>query len=768
MQPNARPLGAYLALAFILISILLTGVLVLIIENKVISQFKQEIGTDLASLALQTSDKLDRGMFERYREVALISSQIAYSGEAGNDAHARLLTRVQKSYRFYDWIGMTDLDGRVLASGSGLMQGADVSARPWFRQGLRGGYVGDVHEALLLAKLLPGQPGELRRFVDVAFPYANAEGKIQGVLGAHMSWAWAADVERSVVGSSSLPSLETLIVSAKGEVFMGPPGLIRTTIDSASYRRAARERNGYALETWPDGKQYLVGFAQTGALVKDYPSLGWIVLVRQNIDEAYAPVQQLRTYIIASGLALAALFSLCGFAVARKITRPLKDLAASAGRMQDGDLLEIAPGRSGYSEIHALSDTLNVLVANLDGRRRQLEQLNGTLEQRVVGRTLELTEAFAAVQASEARIRAIIEASQDAFIGVDPDGRIIDWNTHAEAMLGWERAYAIGRTLAELRLADQFRPTASDTVRDFVDAGFQGALERRSERVIVGRSGRMIPVEMTTCITGTDGGQDGSKDGQMCFSIFLRDITERKKVEQLKNDFVSIVSHELRTPLTSMRASLELMEEGVLGELPPDVHELVVICSSNCQRLTRLVNDVLDVQKMDAGMMSIRPVAQPLLPLLEAAARTMRGAANGKGVTIAVEAGEAPDAAAAVDFDRMMQVMTNLLSNAIKFSPTWGKVTLKLTMENGKVGILVIDQGPGIPIAQREHVFEPFVQLTNSQGVAQRHGTGLGLSISKRILDGHGGAVRITDNPGGGTVFEIMLTPALMHADNNY
>jgi PAS domain S-box-containing protein len=760
MQPNARPLGAYLALAFIVISILLTGVLVLIIENKVITQFKQEIGTDLASLALQTSDKLDRGMFERYREVALISSQIAYSGAAGSEAHAKLLARVQKSYRFYDWIGMTDLDGRVLVSGSGLLNGADVSARPWFRHGLHGGYVGDVHEALLLAKLLPGQPGELRRFVDVAFPYANADGQIQGVLGAHMSWAWAADVERSVVGSSSLPSLETLIVSARGEVFMGPSGLIRTTIGSASYQRAHRERIGYALETWPDGKQYLVGFAQTGALVKDYPSLGWIVLVRQNIDEAYAPVQQLRTYIIASGLALAALFSLCGFAVARKITRPLKDLAASAGKMQDGDLLEIAPGRGGYSEIHALSDTLNVLVANLDGRRRQLEQLNGTLEQRVAGRTLELTEAFAAVQASEARIRAIIEASQDAFIGVDPDGRIIDWNTHAEAMLGWERAHAIGRTLADLRLADQFRPAAGDTVRDFVDAGYQGALERRSERVVMGRSGRMVPVEMTTCVTGTD--------EQMYFSIFLRDITERKKVEQLKNDFVSIVSHELRTPLTSMRASLELMEEGVLGELPPDVQELVVICSSNCQRLTRLVNDVLDVQKMDAGMMSIRPVAQPLLPLLEAAARTMRGAANGKGVTIVVDADEAPNAAAAVDFDRMMQVMTNLLSNAIKFSPAWGKVTLRLALEDGKVGICVIDQGPGIPVAQREHVFEPFVQLTNSQGVAQRHGTGLGLSISKRILDGHGGAIEITDNPVGGTVFHITLGRVLMHADNNY
>jgi signal transduction histidine kinase len=213
-----------------------------------------------------------------------------------------------------------------------------------------------------------------------------------------------------------------------------------------------------------------------------------------------------------------------------------------------------------------------------------------------------------------------------------------------------------------------------------------------------------------------------------------------------------------------MRASLELMEEGVLGELPPDVHELVVICSSNCQRLTRLVNDVLDVQKIDAGMMSIRPVIQPLLPLLEAAARTMRGAANGKCVAIVVDAGEAPDCAAAVDFDRMMQV----LSNAIKFSPAGGVVTLAMAPESDQVGIRVIDQGPGIPVAEREHVFEPFIQLTHGHGGAQRHGTGLGLSISKRIVDGHGGAVKIAANPGGGTVFHITLARALIHVDNNY
>jgi signal transduction histidine kinase len=116
----------------------------------------------------------------------------------------------------------------------------------------------------------------------------------------------------------------------------------------------------------------------------------------------------------------------------------------------------------------------------------------------------------------------------------------------------------------------------------------------------------------------------------------------------------------------------------------------------------------------------------------------------------------------------MMQVMTNLLSNAIKFSPVNGVVTLRLVPENGKVGICVCDQGPGVPVDQRAQIFEPFVQLTNSQGRAQRHGTGLGLSISKRIVDDHGGTLAISDAPGGGSIFQITLDCKVMQTDNKY
>lgn len=186
------------------------------------------------------------------------------------------------------------------------------------------------------------------------------------------------------------------------------------------------------------------------------------------------------------------------------------------------------------------------------------------------------------------------------------------------------------------------------------------------------------------------------------------------------------------------------------------MHQLIVICGNHCKRLARLVDDVLDVQKMDAGLMRIHARAQPVLPLLDEAARTMRGAASLAGVQIAVDPGPQPGLAAAIDVDRMMQVTTDLLSNAIKFSPAGGVITLRLASENGKTGIQVVDQGPDSPVAQRDRGFQPFVQWTDSQGRGQRHGTGPGLSVSRRIVEDHGGALVVRDGVHGGPLFNII------------
>ncbi|MDB5792761.1 MAG: sensor histidine kinase [Massilia sp.] len=747
-----RGLGAQLAVAFCLLSVVLTGALVTLFERRAIAQIEAQIGQGLADLAAQTSDKLERGMFERYREVALIAARtgLIEASEGSRIRRAETLARVQHSYSYYEWLGIANVDGEVLASGNNLLVGVNVASRPWFREGLRGGFVGDVHEAVLLAKLLPAQPGP-RRFVDVAFPFADADGKVRGVLGAHLSWTWAREVERSVIGAANRRGrLETLILASDAQVLLGPPDLMDKKLPLASFRRALPAMNGdYMVERWPDGRQYLVGFRK-GTGYANYPGLGWVVMVRQDLDDAYAPVRAMRTQLLWGGVALALLCSLIGLWVARRITRPLQQLATSAREISDGGDVRIQAERGGYEEVRALSRSLKALVSDLDERRRQLQQINGTLERVVEARTAELRRALDIVRLSESRIRATVETAQDAFIGVSLDGRIIEWNKQAELLLGWRRDETVGRALSELMRPEHARPQGSGAPLPFSEGILEGTLERREERIVTDRYGAEIPVEVSSGLAGQD--QDAS------FSIFLRDITERKRIDRMKNEFVGTVSHELRTPLTSIRASLGLLADGVLGPLPPDVLELIDICNGNCIRLNRLVDDMLDIQKIEAGMMSFEPKLQPVLPLAREALRTMRGMASAAGVELVLDSG--PDAAAvraAFDYDRMTQVLTNLLSNAIKVAPPGSPVLLQIVDQPDGARLSVCDRGPGIPEALRERVFKPFVQIGPKDGGGSNGGTGLGLAISKRIVDEHGGSIVIADTPGGGTVFHVTL-----------
>lgn len=742
-----RALGAWLALAFVLLSIALTLVLVGVIERKSSEQVKSSIGSGLAEMAMQTSDKLERGMFERYREVSLIAQLRELRPDVPAAQRRAALERVQATYGYYSWIGVAGMDGRVQASARGVLEGVDVSKRPWFGNALKGIHAGDVHEAVKLVSFLPKR-SEPWRFVDVAFPVVE-DGAVRGVLGVHLSWEWARDVERSVMaGIARRRHVDALIVDTGGKVLLGPQDVAGKQLRLASLKAAHGEtRWGYLEEPWPDGKSYLVGYAR-GRGYGDYPGLGWTVLVRQEVGDAYAPVRQLREYGLASGVLAALLFSLAGVALARRITRPLGELAESARRIRAGSVERIEV-RRGYREVRALGRTLNALVAGLVRRKGELEDLNATLEQRVVQRTQELEQALSTVTANEQRTAAILEAAQDAFIGIDMRGRVSDWNSAAETMLGWRRAEALGRDVVELIAPQRLHERTYAMLAQFFDRRDLEILGRRSERTLRTRDGREIPVEMTT---GLAGGGDGA-----VLTVFMHDISERKEVERMKNEFVATVSHELRTPLTSISASLALLADGIAGDLPDDAQELVGIANASSGRLVRLIGDVLDIQKMEAGRMALQREVQPLLPLMEDAAAAMRSFADQAGVKIACAAGaDAADLRAAIDRDRMTQVLTNLLSNAIKFSEPGTTVTTRVEANGDRVRLSVADEGSGIPEAFRGRVFQRFAQADGADS-RRKGGTGLGLSICKAIVEEHGGTIGFDSREGQGTTFWVEL-----------
>ena len=235
----------------------------------------------------------------------------------------------------------------------------------------------------------------------------------------------------------------------------------------------------------------------------------------------------------------------------------------------------------------------------------------------------------------------------------------------------------------------------------------------------------------------------------------IRDITDAGKVEQLKREFVATVSHELRTPLTSIRGSLGLLSAGALGELPEHVRRLIDMAARNTERLTFLINDLLDIEKIEQGRMHFEPHEELLEPLLHQAVEAQQGYAHLCNVHIRLQ-GDGSNPRVFVDAQRLTQVLSNLLSNAIKFSPARSDIVVQWERIGASCRVAVIDQGPGIAPDFRERIFQKFSQADSSDTRA-KGGTGLGLAISKALIEHMGGTIGFESESGRGATFFFVL-----------
>jgi PAS domain-containing protein len=494
-------LGAWLATAFTVLSLLLTLSLTLFSDRAASDQVREGIGANLTELAQQTASRLDRSMFERYREVRLIAQRL--SGNADLATMRGEIEALQKSYPHYAWIGVTDAAGVVRTATRGMLEGVDVSARPWFRNAIAEQPMGDVHDAVLLAQLLGTPGGEPLRLVDIAFPLTDAAGLPAGVLGVHLSWNWASEIQDAIFASvNSHRRVDMLIVSTTGAVLLGPPGAQGTTPQLPSLEAAGRGESGYSKETWPDGKTYLVGYSRDAGF-DAYPGLGWRVLVRQTLDEAYAPVDQLHRRMLLGGFVAAVLFSLLGWWVARLITRPLLDLTDVARGIEAGYAVK-APATAAYREVSLLGNAFNSLVKSLQDNEAELRHSNAALERRVSERTAELREAFDTVRANEERVQTVLDTAQEAFIGMDFEGLITDWNDQAEKLFGWKRFETVFvQALAHFHTTGQ--------------APFTGRL---MERTVIDRNGQEMQVQLKIGLINTA--------EVKLFSAFVRPVSPRR------------------------------------------------------------------------------------------------------------------------------------------------------------------------------------------------------------------------------------------------
>jgi signal transduction histidine kinase len=256
-----------------------------------------------------------------------------------------------------------------------------------------------------------------------------------------------------------------------------------------------------------------------------------------------------------------------------------------------------------------------------------------------------------------------------------------------------------------------------------------------------------------------EGAQDYLVKGQIETRALLRALRyarERKRLERLKDEFVATVSHELRTPLTSITGSLGLLMGQGTSTLPTPIVRLLEIAHQNCKRLVRLINDILDVEKLESGHLIFDRTRVDVRSLVEQALETFQAFAESEGVRLRLESNANSVVDVRADADRLSQVLANLLSNAIKFSARDDEVIVTIEKELDLVRISVRDHGPGISVEFRPHIFGRFARA-DATNTRQSGGTGLGLYIVKQIVDRFNGVVSFMDAPGGGTIFRIEL-----------
>jgi PAS domain S-box-containing protein len=375
-------------------------------------------------------------------------------------------------------------------------------------------------------------------------------------------------------------------------------------------------------------------------------------------------------------------------------------------------------------------------------RARSLESTNHTLSQEILARTQ--------MEQSLQHLAAIVESSDDAILATTLEGAIMTWNPGAERLFGYTRAEAIGKHVSMLH------GRRHDDGALFRQIG-NGESVSRLEIVNLTKDGRRIDVSLTVSPILDRAGRIVSA------STIAHDITHRKLLDRMKDDFVGTVSHELRTPLTAIKGFIELVAEGDAGPVTDTQREFLQIAARNSDKLGVLINDLIDMNLIESQRLEVRLAPLDLASVLEDVSSTFRVLAQKKGLAFRQNVGSLPQVLG--DSARLVQVFSNLVSNAIKYTPR-GEVGIQAAVTDAGVEVTVHDTGIGLSREEHALLFTRFFR-GQSTVVTEAGGTGLGLVIAKAIVGRHKGKIEVESRPGEGSRFRVILpawipnTPAL-------
>ncbi|MGR8981542.1 MAG: PAS domain S-box protein, partial [Gammaproteobacteria bacterium] len=357
-----------------------------------------------------------------------------------------------------------------------------------------------------------------------------------------------------------------------------------------------------------------------------------------------------------------------------------------------------------------------------------------------------LKQQEARIREEETLHRALLDSAIDAIITINETGTIIRVNPAAVNMFGYSQQELLGSNV-KLLVPEPDRSQHDAYIQNFLQTGQSKIIGIGREVEAQCKDGRLLPCDLA--IT------EVKLPNKRLFKGILRDISERKRIELMEKEFIATVSHELRTPLTSISGSLKLLENEVSGELGPLAKELLEIACINVERLILLVNDILDIEKLESGAMKFDLKPERLLNLVEQSVSANQGYAEQHATRIEIIPNSV-DADVFVDKNRFIQVLSNLLSNAAKFSPEGCPVRVSTEVVGDNIRVTVADQGAGVPEHFKDQLFEKFAQAEHADN-AKKGGTGLGLCIAKGMIERMRGQIGYDSEPGQGSRFFVEL-----------